>query len=280
MRVDRARRARRRTARRRRLRRTRTGCRRTSRAVRRPPLGRPAARGPQVAPWQLSLNRYTPWSAGMACLGTRSRRSRAHPVVVARTRRSGRPRRWARWPLSNGVRPLPGVPTEVGADAGPVGRRAGSRSPRTGPGRRRRSTGRRCRGRTRTATGCAGRTRTPRGRPPPFANGLPSGIAVRVAALGVDPQQARRGGRRGSGRCPPDRRRHRRRPWRSRGSRPARSGCRRRCGSAAKSSTSKMTRRDFVSTFVVVHAELVDVLRVAVASRCTRRTSAGRRART
>ena len=56
-------------------------------------------------------------------------------------------------------------------------RAARSRSPRTRPGRRRRSRDRRLRGRTRSATGCAGRTsRSRRRRPARPTNGLSAGM--------------------------------------------------------------------------------------------------------
>ncbi len=165
-------------------------------------------------------------------------------AAVARTRRSPSSRRrraGTRRPASRS----PGRPGR--RCSGPIPRRRSSRSwcpsrrrrppgrgrsPRWRPARRRRSRGRRWRRRRRTATGCATRcSRSPAVLHRPTRRGCPGGSCRR--------RRRRASGRCGaastaawsaSGRCAADRRPSRRRRSRRRAGRPARTGCRRRCG--------------------------------------------------
>ena len=127
------------------------------------------------------------------------------------------------------ARALHDRPAEVQAA---LARRAGCRSPRPRPARRRRSTGHRSGSRSSPATGCAGRSsRAPCGRRP-FGTGCPSGwrtgLPCRRRCAGCS-----RTGRCGPGRCRTGRpascrRRH---PMRCTGTHRDRTPASRRCGS-------------------------------------------------
>ena len=142
------------------------------------------------------------------------------------------------------------------------------------PGRRRRRTGRRSRGRTRSATGCAGRgADLRRGRRPP-ANGLSAGCAYGPARASTSMRRILPSSVPGPGPVVGIAARRRRRRCRCRGSRPGRTRSCRRCGCANGCATVSRTRCARSRPVRVARDRGTPRSRVAPsARRCSRRRS-------